>query len=96
MNLSHVASLDLPALAQLKSEGGMLARQFLQLKELVVKGHLVGRLEEGPCLSRGCFFFRRTRGRTATVHEVGLKSATFARRAFFCKAGVGCPRSNRC
>ena len=42
MNLSHDAFRDLTALAQLNSEGGMLERQFLQLKEHVIKGHLVG------------------------------------------------------
>ena len=42
MNLSHDASLDLTALAYLKSDGGILERQFLQLKEHVIKGHLVG------------------------------------------------------
>ena len=42
MNLSHDALRDLTTLAQLKSEGGILERQFLQLKEHVIKGHLVG------------------------------------------------------
>ena len=33
---------DLTALTELKSDGGILERQFLQLKEHVIKGHLAG------------------------------------------------------
>ena len=42
MNLSHDALRDLTTLAQLNSEGRMLERQFLQLEEYVIKGHLAG------------------------------------------------------
>ena len=42
MNLSHDALRDLTTLAEIKSDGGILERQFLQLKEHVTKGHLVG------------------------------------------------------
>ena len=42
MNLPHDALRDLTALTELKSDGGILERQFLQLKEHVIKGHLVG------------------------------------------------------
>ena len=42
MNLSHDALRDLTALAELKSEGGSLERQFLQLKGYAIKGRLVG------------------------------------------------------
>ena len=41
MNLSQGALRDLTALAHFKSKTGMLERQFLQLKEHVIKGHLV-------------------------------------------------------
>ena len=41
MNLSHDALRDLTALTELKSDGGILERQFFQLKEHVIKGHLV-------------------------------------------------------
>ena len=42
MNLSHDALRDLTALTELKSDGGILERQFLQLKEHFIKGYLVG------------------------------------------------------
>ena len=42
MNLSHDTLRDLTTLAEIKSDGGILERQFLQLKDLVIKGHLVG------------------------------------------------------
>ena len=42
MNLSHDALRDLTALTEFKSDGGILERRFLQLKEHVIKGHLVG------------------------------------------------------
>ena len=42
MNPSHDALRDLTALAELTSDGGILERQFLQLKEHVIKGHLFG------------------------------------------------------
>ena len=42
MILPHDALRDLTALTELKSDGGILERQFLQLKEHVIKGHLVG------------------------------------------------------
>ena len=42
MNLCHDALRDLTALTEFKSDGGILERQFLQLKEHVIKGHLVG------------------------------------------------------
>ena len=42
MNLPHDALRDLTALADRKSVGGILEQQFLQLKEHVIKGHLVG------------------------------------------------------
>ena len=41
MNLSQGALRDLTALAHFKSKTGMLERQFLQLKEHVIKGHPV-------------------------------------------------------
>ena len=42
MNLSHDALRDLTALTELKSEGGIVERHFVLLKEHVIKGHLVG------------------------------------------------------
>ena len=42
MNPFHDALRDLTALTELKSDGWILERQFLQLKEHVTKGHLVG------------------------------------------------------
>ena len=42
MNLSHDALRDLTALIELKSDSGILERQFLQPKERVIEGHLVG------------------------------------------------------
>ena len=42
MNLCHDALRYLTALTEFKSDGGILERQFLQLKEHVIKGHLVG------------------------------------------------------
>ena len=42
MNLSDDALRDLTAVTELKSDGEILERQFLQLKDLVIKGHLVG------------------------------------------------------
>ena len=42
MNPSQDALRDLTAFSDLKSDGGILERQFLQLKEHVIKGHLVG------------------------------------------------------
>ena len=42
MNLSHDALRVLTALTELKSEGGVLERHFVLLKEHVMKGHLVG------------------------------------------------------
>ena len=42
MNLSHDALRDLTALTELKSEGGILERHFVLLKEHVMKGRLVG------------------------------------------------------
>ena len=42
MNLSHDALRDLTALTELKSEGGILERHFVLLKEQLMKGRLVG------------------------------------------------------
>ena len=64
ITLSRDALRDLTALPELTSEGGILERQFLQLKEHAIKGHLVGtfdlagmrmslQLREEPAVSSG-------------------------------------------